>query len=80
MRSPGPNSRMYKGAERSIEYSQKRIDRYFDQIDELKNFGKWRTIGNGIDKTVNTIIMDGFFGRYENWNRVCKNFNKECLA
>ena len=80
LRSPGPNSRMYKGAERSIEYSQKRIDRYFDQIDELKNFGKWRTIGNGIDKTVNTIIMDGFFGRYENWNRVCKNFNKECLA
>ena len=80
LRSPGPNSRMYKGAERSIEYSQKRIDRYFDQIDELKNFGKWRSIGKGIDETVNTIIMGGIFGKYENWNRVCKNYNKECIA
>ena len=65
---------------RSIEYSQKRIDRYFDQIDELKNFGKWRSIGKGIDETVNTIIMGGIFGKYENWNRVCKNYNKECIA
>jgi RHS repeat-associated protein len=80
--SSGPNSRMYKGAVRSIQESEKRIDKYYDKILALKNFGKWRTIGNAVDDTINTVIKDGIMGKYENWRTAYKNIknNKECLA
>ncbi len=84
LNSSGPESKMFKGAENSIKYSKKRIAGYFDQIQVIKNFGKWNEIGKFIkNKIVGAIFVDCFLRRFGNWENAYMNFNyqeSECMG